>query len=72
MGATEDDDDHYYRPETAGSKPDDAVDDAYGVCLHDFIIPQWLGSLLGDFKCYPDCSAVFCYWLGRIGYASRQ
>ena len=49
VGAAEDDDSACCRPQNAGSKPDDAVDDAIDVCLPYDDIPQWSGSLLGDF-----------------------
>ena len=67
VGAAEDDDDPYCRPETAGAEPDDAVDDANDVCLSYFILSQWVGSLLGGFDQYQNCYAVFCYRVGRFG-----
>ncbi len=38
MGAAEDDDEFYCRPQAAGAESDDAVDDADDVCLSYLII----------------------------------
>ncbi len=67
MAAAKDGNTSHYRPETAVTEPDDAVDDANDVCLPLFIISQRTGSLLGDFKCYQNWSPVCCYWVGRVG-----
>jgi hypothetical protein len=68
VAAAEDGNTPHHRPQAAVDEPDDAVDDAIDVWSPLFIIPQWVGSLLGDFKCYQNPYAVFRYWLGRGGF----
>ena len=63
----EDDDGAHRRPQTAGTRQDDAVDDAHDVRLSYPAVSQRSGPLLGDFKRYPNCNAVFCFWLGGLG-----
>ena len=70
VGTAEDDDVPYCRPQTTGSEPDDAVDDATDVCLSYLIISQWTGSLLGGLKCYQYCYAIFYYRVGRFGFSA--
>jgi len=68
VGAAEDGNTTHYRPQAAGTKPDDAVDDATIVCLPDLVVSQWSGSVLGDVKCYYYCYPILCYWLGGLGF----
>ena len=67
VGTAEDGNPPDGRPQAATAESDDAVDDAHNVCLLLSIIPQWPGSLLGDFQYYYYWHAVFCYRLGRSG-----
>jgi hypothetical protein len=69
---TEDDDATNYRPQAAGSSPDNAVDVAVDVWLSQYDIPQRAGSLLGRFQRYPDRYAVFRHRLGWSGFAKSD
>ena len=66
MAAAKDGNTGHYRPETAVTEPDDAVDDANDVCLLNFDISQWAGSLLGDFKYYQNRYSVFFHGVGSF------
>lgn len=74
MGAAEDGNTDFYRPETAGTEPYDAMDDANDVYISQSIIPQWPGSLLGDVKYYQYYYAVFYKRVGSSGprYSYRR
>ena len=70
MGAAENGNSPDYRPQATGAEPYDFMADATDVWFSLLIIPQWSGSLLGDFKCYQYCHAIFCYRVGRFGFIS--
>jgi hypothetical protein len=66
VGAAEDDHPAQRRPKTATAEPDDAVDDAYYVCLPDHVLPQRTGSLLVDIQYHQHCHAVFRHRVGWL------
>ena len=65
MDTTEDDDSGDDRPSAAGTKPDDAMDDADDVRLSLFIISQRSGSLLGNFDQHENRFTILFYRVGR-------
>ena len=50
VGAAEDGDDPIARPQSEDPEQLDALDNAHYVCLVNPVVPQWAGSLLGDFE----------------------
>ncbi len=66
VGTAEDVNAGDYRPQTAVTGEDDAVDDAAHVWFLLFIVPQWTGSLLGNVNYHQSRDAILYGGLGRV------
>ena len=59
MASAEDDDLPQPGPQAAADPTDDVVDDAADVCVLFFLVPKWVGVVLGRVKPDGRCYSVF-------------